>query len=128
MLKYKKVINMRILIILDVMLPKMNGFEILNKIRKEGIKSKVIMLTAKNLLQDKLNGFDNGANDYVTKPFYIDELVARVNVQLRNADLLDMAKSENKVKETYNNEDLSKLVERSILTFESINLLNNVES
>lgn len=51
---------MRILIILDVMLPKMNGFEILNKIRKEGIKSKVIMLTAKNLLEDKLNGFDNG--------------------------------------------------------------------
>lgn len=52
---------------------------------------------------------DNGANDYVTKPFYIDELVARVNEQLRNADLLDMAKSENKVKETYNNEDLSNM-------------------
>ena len=81
----------------------------MNKIRKEGIKSKVIMLTAKNLLEDKLNGFDNGANDYVTKPFYIDELVARVNVQLRNADLLDMAKSENKVKKTYNNEDLSNM-------------------
>jgi len=57
MLKYKKVINMRILIILDVMLPKMNGFEILNKIRKEGIKSKVIMLTAKNLLQEKIQKF-----------------------------------------------------------------------
>lgn len=67
------------------------------------------MLTAKNLLEDKLNGFDNGANDYVTKPFHIDELVARVNVQLRNADLLDMAKSENKVKETYNNEDFSNM-------------------
>ena len=67
------------------------------------------MLTAKNLLEDKLNGFDNGANDYVTKPFHIDELVARVNVQLRNEDLLDMAKSENKVKETYNNEDLSNM-------------------
>ena len=67
------------------------------------------MLTAKNLLEDKLNGFDNGANDYVTKPFHIDELVARVNVQLRNADLLDRAKSENKVKETYNNEDLSNM-------------------
>ena len=67
------------------------------------------MLTAKNLLEDKLNEFDNGANDYVTKPFHIDELVARVNVQLRNADLLDMANSENKVKETYNNEDLSNM-------------------
>ncbi len=48
---------MIILIILDVMLPKMNGFEILNKIRKEGIKSKVIMLTAKNLLQEKIQKF-----------------------------------------------------------------------
>lgn len=57
MLKHKKVINMRILIILDVMLPKMKGFEILNKIRKEGIKSKVIMLTAKNLLQEKIQKF-----------------------------------------------------------------------
>ena len=57
MLKHKKVINMRILIILDVLLPKMNGFEILNKIRKEGIKSKVIMLTAKNLLQEKIQKF-----------------------------------------------------------------------
>lgn len=87
---YSSMTNIYDLIILDVMLPKMNGFEILNKIRKEGIKSKVIMLTAKNLLEDKLNGFDNGANDYVTKPFHIDELVARVNVQLRNADLKEL--------------------------------------
>ena len=76
--------NIYDLIILDVMLPKINGFEILQEIRKEKIKSKVIMLTAKSLLDDKLNGFDNGANDYVTKPFHIEELVARVNVQLRN--------------------------------------------
>lgn len=77
--------NIYDLIILDIMLPNINGFEILNKIRKEGIKAKVIMLTAKTLLEDKLNGFDNGANDYVTKPFHIEELVARVNVQLRDA-------------------------------------------
>ena len=76
--------NIYDLIILDVMLPNLNGFEILNKIRKEGKKTKVIMLTAKTLLEDKLNGFDNGANDYITKPFHIEELVARVNVQLRN--------------------------------------------
>lgn len=81
--------NIYDLIILDVMLPKMNGFEILNIIRKEKIKSKVIMLTAKSLLEDKLCGLDNGANDYVTKPFHIEELVARVNVQLRsNAELI----------------------------------------
>ena len=65
------------------MLPKMNGFEILKEIREEKIESKVIMLTAKSMLEDKLEGLTGGANDYVTKPFHIDELVARVNLQLR---------------------------------------------
>ncbi len=74
------------LIILDVMLPKMNGFEILSEIREEGIESKVIMLTAKSMLEDKLEGLTGGANDYVTKPFHIDELIARVNIQLRTDD------------------------------------------
>lgn len=78
--------NIYDLIILDVMLPKINGFEILNEIRKQKVKSKVIMLTAKNQLDDKLTGFGNGANDYVTKPFHIEELVARVNAQLRNEE------------------------------------------
>lgn len=76
--------NIYDLVILDVMLPKINGFEILKRIRKEQIKVKVIMLTAKTLLEDKLTGFNKGANDYVTKPFHIEELVARVNVQLAN--------------------------------------------
>lgn len=71
------------LIILDVMLPKMNGFEILKELREEKIDTKVIMLTAKSMLEDKLEGLTGGANDYVTKPFHIDELVARVNIQLR---------------------------------------------
>ena len=71
------------LIILDIMLPKVNGIEILKKIKEEKIKSKVIMLTAKTELEDKLLGFNNGANDYISKPFHIDELVARVNAQLR---------------------------------------------
>lgn len=75
--------NIYDLIILDVMLPKINGFKILEEIRKEKIDAKVIMLTAKSMLEDKLTGFNNGANDYLTKPFHIDELVARVNVQLR---------------------------------------------
>lgn len=78
--------NIYDLIILDVMLPQINGFEILSKIRQKNIKSKVIMLTAKTQIEDKLTGFDKGANDYITKPFHIDELVARVNVQLRNTD------------------------------------------
>ena len=72
------------LIILDVMLPKLNGVEILKEIRNNNIDTKVIMLTAKSSLDDKLIGFENGANDYITKPFHIEELIARVNVQLRN--------------------------------------------
>ena len=72
------------LIILDIMLPKVNGIEILKEIRNNNIDTKVIMLTAKSSLDDKLIGFENGANDYITKPFHIEELIARVNVQLRS--------------------------------------------
>ena len=74
------------LIILDVMLPKINGFEVLKEIRKKNINSKIIMLTAKTMLEDKLTGFDAGADDYITKPFHIEELIARINV--RNNRLL----------------------------------------
>ena len=74
------------LIILDVMLPVVNGFEILKEIRKNNINTKVIMLTAKSELDDKLNGLNNGADDYITKPFHIEELIARVNIQLRKKD------------------------------------------
>ena len=71
------------LIILDIMLPNVNGIEILKEIKKKNIKAKVIMLTAKSELEDKLLGFSEGANDYIPKPFHIDEVVARVNAQLR---------------------------------------------
>ena len=71
------------LVILDVMLPKVNGIEVLKEIRYNNIDIKVIMLTAKSSLEDKLIGFENGANDYISKPFHIEELIARVNVQLR---------------------------------------------
>jgi DNA-binding response OmpR family regulator len=71
------------------MLPHKNGFEILKEIRNKKIKSKVIMLTAKNTIEDKLNGLNNGADDYLTKPFHMDELVARVNIQLRNGNTYD---------------------------------------
>ena len=72
------------LIILDVMLPHMNGFDILKNLREENVESKIIMLTAKDTLNDKLNGFNKGANDYLPKPFHIEELLARVNAQLKN--------------------------------------------
>ena len=74
------------LIILDVMLPHMNGFEILKQLKEEEIKSKILMLTAKNTIDDKMIGFNNGADDYLTKPFHMEELLARVNVQLRKTN------------------------------------------
>ncbi|SNU06864.1 DNA-binding response regulator, OmpR family, contains REC and winged-helix (wHTH) domain [Lachnospiraceae bacterium] len=76
------------LILLDIMLPKKDGLEVLREIRAEGITSKVIMLTAKGELEDKLKGFGEGANDYVPKPFHIDELVARINAQLKFATVV----------------------------------------
>ena len=80
---YNALLGIYDLIILDIMLPNVDGIEILKKIKKNDIKSKVIMLTAKSELEDKLLGFSEGANDYVAKPFHIDELIARVNAQLR---------------------------------------------
>ena len=77
------------LIILDVMLPLKDGFTILKEIRENKISSKVIMLTAKSTIEDKLDGLTNGANDYLTKPFHIEELVARVNIQLKGSDQKD---------------------------------------
>ncbi len=74
------------LIILDVMLPGKNGFEILKELKENNIESKVIMLTAKSMLDDRLQGFDLGADDYLTKPFYVEELLARINVQLKKTN------------------------------------------
>ena len=80
---YNALMDIYDLILLDIMLPNVDGIEILKEIKKNNIKSKVIMLTAKSELEDKLLGFSIGANDYIAKPFHIDELVARVNAQLR---------------------------------------------
>ena len=77
--------NIYDLIILDVMLPNMDGFKILKELRNEKIDSKIIMLTAKSTLSDKLTGLENGADDYITKPFHIEEVVARVNIQLKKS-------------------------------------------
>ena len=75
------------LILLDVMLPNLNGFEILKVLRKQNCSSKIIMLTAKSMIEDKLEGLENGANDYLTKPFHYEELLARVRIQLNQTAL-----------------------------------------
>ena len=66
------------LIILDIMLPKINGLDVLKQIRNQHINCPVILLTAKDEISDKVTGLDYGADDYITKPFAIDELLARI--------------------------------------------------
>ena len=70
------------LAVLDVMLPGMSGFDICGKAREAGVKIPIIMLTAKDDVSDKLSGFGKGADDYMTKPFAIEELLARIKVHL----------------------------------------------
>ena len=70
-------------IILDVMMPKLNGFEVLKILRDKGIDTPVIMLTAKSTAEDKINGLDLGADDYLAKPFNTEELLARIRALLR---------------------------------------------
>lgn len=70
-------------IILDVMMPKLNGFEVLEKIRRQKILTPVLMLTAKDSEEDIITGLDNGANDYLTKPFSFGVLSARIRAMLR---------------------------------------------
>lgn len=73
------------LIILDIMLPKINGLEVLHAIRSQNISCSVILLTAKDEVADKVKGLDYGADDYITKPFAMDELLARIRcLQRRN--------------------------------------------
>jgi DNA-binding response OmpR family regulator len=73
------------LAIIDVMLPKMSGFEICRKLREEGCSMPILMLTARGEESDRVLGLDLGADDYVTKPFSIREVLARVRALLRRA-------------------------------------------
>ena len=70
-------------IILDIMLPKMNGIDVLRLLRKKHINTPVLLLTAKSEVEDKINGLDSGADDFLTKPFVSGELLARVRALTR---------------------------------------------
>ncbi len=72
-------------IILDVMMPKMNGIEVLRRLREEGLNTPIMMLTAKGQKDDRITGFDAGADDYLPKPFAADELISRVRALLRRS-------------------------------------------
>ena len=71
------------LIVLDLMLPGLDGFQILRRLRDDGVATPVIILTARNAVDDKIRGLDLGADDYLTKPFAFEELLARVRALLR---------------------------------------------
>ncbi|HEY2493428.1 MAG TPA: response regulator transcription factor [Paenibacillus sp.] len=72
------------LIILDIMLPELNGIEVLRRLRKVDIQTPVIVVSARNTTPDKISGLDQGANDYITKPFEIEELLARIRSTMRS--------------------------------------------
>ena len=70
-------------IVLDVMMPKLNGIQVLEKLRSEGVSTPIMMLTAKGQTEDRITGFNAGADDYLPKPFDPDELLSRVRAMLR---------------------------------------------
>ena len=76
-------------IILDIMLPKVNGLEVLKTARSKKINTPIIMLTAKSTTEDKIAGLDLGADDYLPKPFVVDELLARIRALLRRKPAYD---------------------------------------
>ena len=81
------------LIILDVMLPKKSGFDVCREIREAGLITPILMLTARGQTSDKVNGLKIGADDYVTKPFNMQELMARVEALLRRAPIRPAAQA-----------------------------------
>ncbi|WP_052255409.1 response regulator transcription factor [Salinicoccus sp. YB14-2] len=82
------------LILLDVMIPELNGLEVLRRVRQKDESIRIIMLTARDAVMDKVSGLDSGANDYMTKPFEIEELLARIRAHLKQNEIGQNAKQE----------------------------------
>ncbi len=81
------------LIVLDIMLPDLDGLEVTRRLRRDGLKIPVLFLTARDSTEDKITGLTIGADDYVTKPFSLGELIARVRAVLRRAGMEDADES-----------------------------------
>lgn len=75
------------LVVLDIMLPKLSGLDVCQNLRRSGLKAPIIFLTAKGRESDRVHGLELGADDYMTKPFSIKELIARINAHLRRRNL-----------------------------------------
>ena len=86
------------LVLLDVMLPELNGIEVLRRLRQNESPVPVILLTARDTVPDKVSGFEHGANDYITKPFAMEELLARVRNVLRMFKAVREGESEDKIR------------------------------
>ena len=71
------------LVLMDIKMPIMDGLEAVREMRESGVRTPIIMLTAKSTIDDKVEGLDNGADDYLTKPFEVDELIVRVRALLK---------------------------------------------
>jgi two-component system OmpR family response regulator len=82
----KAVANKADVILLDVMMPDIDGFEVCRRLRNDGVQSPVLFLTARDATEDKVSGLRLGADDYVTKPFSLEEVIARVEALLRRLD------------------------------------------
>lgn len=78
------------LVLLDIMIPRLSGLEVLRRLRKTDEETPVILLTARDQVHDKVSGLDLGANDYVTKPFQIEELLARIRAHLRKPKVKEL--------------------------------------
>ncbi len=110
------------MMLLDVMIPELNGLEVLRRIRQKDDEIRIIMFTARDAVMDKVSGLDSGANDYVTKPFEIEELLARIRAQLKqrslsnNADFQEMKYRHLKIlpmaREVYIDDELIYLTQR----------------
>ena len=84
--------------VLDVMLPDLDGFEVCKQIRNEGVESGVLFLTAKDGMDDKVKGLTLGGDDYMTKPFSLEELVARLRARLRRTGVTQIDQDEEKIR------------------------------
>ena len=85
-------------IVLDVMLPTLDGISVLKRLRTTGLATPIVLLTAKTDLQDRLQGFEAGADDYLPKPFFIEELIARIKILInRQAGLTSSLIDENRL-------------------------------
>ncbi|MEB8132085.1 response regulator transcription factor [Mammaliicoccus sciuri] len=109
------------LILLDVMIPELNGLEVLRRIREQNEDVKIIMLTARDAVMDKVSGLDSGANDYMTKPFEIEELLARIRVHLKEKSTLKVQNEDDNAS-TYRYLSIYKSRREVYIDKESINL------